>query len=50
MATDDPEYRIALSFARLELIELEAGKRSLTECPGLENVAKYIAAAKEAKK
>ena len=38
---------IALAFAKLEIVELQAGKRTLTECPGLENIAKYIEEAKK---
>lgn len=44
------ETLLAIAFARLELLELEAGRRTLTQCPGVENVAKAIAEAKEAAK
>ena len=37
------ELKIAIAFARLELLEVEAGKRSLLHCPGVEEVAKAIA-------
>jgi hypothetical protein len=40
------ELDMAIAFARLELLELDAGKRTLTQCPGVENVAKAIAEAK----
>lgn len=40
------EFVIALSFARLELLEVESGKRRLTECPGVEKVAGFIRQAK----
>jgi hypothetical protein len=43
---DDVTLRLAIAFARLELLELESGKRPLTACPGVENVALAIAAAK----
>ncbi len=34
------------AFAKLELLELQAGKRSLTDCPGLEIVGNLIREAK----
>jgi hypothetical protein len=37
--------KTAIAFAQLELIELEAGKRELTQCPGIKNVALAIARA-----
>lgn len=40
------ELQLALAFARLELLELETGRRTLTQCPGLEQVAQAIAEAK----
>lgn len=43
----DAELKIAIAFAQLELLELEHGRRSLTQCPGIEEVAKAIAEAKE---
>lgn len=36
------ELKIAIGFARLELLEIEAGKRELTQCPGLKRVAAEI--------
>lgn len=42
----DAELRLALAFAKLEIIEVQAGKRTLTQCPGVESVAKAIAEAK----
>ena len=33
---------VDIVFARLELAELNAGIRSPLDCPGIENVAKYI--------
>jgi hypothetical protein len=42
------ELGIAIAFARLELLELENGRRGLTQCPGIENVAKAIAKARGA--
>lgn len=36
------ELHIAISFAQLELIELRAGKRKLTECPAIKDVAEFI--------
>lgn len=37
-----PDLQLAISFARLELRELECGLRTLTQCPGVENVAAAI--------
>jgi len=42
---NDTELAIALSFAKLEIIELQAGTRSLTQCPGLKSLAEAIAKA-----
>jgi hypothetical protein len=41
------ELKTAIAFARLELLELEHGRRTLAQCPGVENVARAIAAAKK---
>jgi len=43
----DRELLLAVAFAKLELIELEAGRRSLLHCPGVKNVAKAITEAEE---
>lgn len=43
----DRELKVAIAFAQLELLELEHGRRPLTACPGVEQVAKAIAEAKE---
>jgi hypothetical protein len=32
----------ALAFAKVEILELQAGKRFLHQCPGLEKVNKFI--------
>lgn len=50
MSKRDPQLDIAISFARLELLELDNGRRELTQCPGIEQVAAYIADAKKAGK
>lgn len=34
------EIRMAIAFARLELLELEHGRRGITQCPGIEQLAK----------
>jgi hypothetical protein len=34
------ELEVAIAFARLELLELEHGRRAITDCPGVENIAK----------
>ncbi len=36
------ELELAVAFARLELLELDHGKRALTECPGVLVVASAI--------
>lgn len=38
----DGLYKVDLAFARLELLELEHGKRTLTQCPGLKAMAGHI--------
>lgn len=38
----EEEIGTTLVFAQLELSELKAGIRSPLDCPGIENVAKYI--------
>ncbi len=40
------ELKIAIAFAQLELMELERGRRTLTQCPGLEKIAEAIRNAK----
>lgn len=42
------ELKMALAFAHLEVRELQVGRRTLAECPGIENVAKAIEARKVA--
>jgi hypothetical protein len=44
-----PELKAAIAFAKLELLEIEAGKRELTRCPGVKNVADAIRKAERAK-
>lgn len=39
MAIHESETELALSFARLELTEVVAGKRSLDSCPGIKKLA-----------
>jgi len=39
-------WQCHLAFAKLELLELQAGRRGLTQCPGIEAVAGAIAIAK----
>jgi hypothetical protein len=41
----EQELQVAIAFARLELLELEAHRRSLIHCPGLKLVGKAIAEA-----
>jgi hypothetical protein len=36
------ELEVAVAFARLELLELDHGRRALTACPGILNVAAAI--------
>jgi hypothetical protein len=42
------ELDVHIAFAKLELLELSHGKRTLTQCPGVERVAAEIAKAKQA--
>ncbi len=40
------DLKTALVFAKLELLEVQAGIRGLTQCPGLDQLAKMIKEAK----
>lgn len=37
------ELQVAIAFARLELLELEHGRRTVTQCAGIESIAKEAA-------
>jgi hypothetical protein len=43
---NERELKTAIAFAQLELLELEHGRRTLTQCPGVEKIAGAIAEAK----
>jgi hypothetical protein len=41
------ELSLAMAFAKLEILEVEAGRRDLLSCPGIENLAGHIKAVKD---
>lgn len=48
--SDTRELDLALAFANVEVLELQAGRRALTGCPGLKVLCKFIAEAERGKR
>lgn len=46
---EERDLEIDLAFAQLEIIELQAGYRTLTDCPGLRALGQRVAAADAAR-